>query len=113
MEIEISFSATMTPDRSTQLRKLRIVCRNHPPLRAANNVGGVETEKPQVSYAPYELPFIGSPVGLAGIFDHQKMMALGDLDDFVHLAGFAHRMNHLDCPRFWRNGSFNQFRIDI
>ena len=67
-------------------------------------MGGVETEKPQVSYAPYELPFIGSPVGLAGIFDHQKMMALGDLDDLVHLAGFAHRMHDLNRPRPWGDG---------
>ncbi len=73
----------------------------------------IEAEGAKRPDGPGAAPLVPGAVGLAGVLDHRQAVPGGDLEDRVHVGRLAVQVDGHDRPGAWRDGRFDQSRIDV
>ncbi len=74
---------------------------------------GIKTEDSRVAEAAHALAVVARAVGLAGVFDHDQVVALGDFEDWIQVCGAAIEMNRDDGLGAAGDGRRDQCGIEV
>ena len=89
----VRFVPAMIAHGTNLSRQMRVSCNHQPAFAGGDLLVGIEREHGGITEAPDMPALVRCADRLARIFDHSKPMAMGNLEDRLHVCGAAKGMN--------------------